>query len=57
MAKILNIDGLKSSMDIIEVVESYRELKKEGANYKFLCPFHSDTKPSAVVSPTKQIFT
>ena len=57
MAKILNIDGLKSSMDLVEIVENYRELKKEGANYKFLCPFHSDTKPSAVVSPTKQIFS
>jgi len=57
MSKIINIDGLKSSMDIVEVIGGYRELKKEGANFKFLCPFHSDTKPSAVVSPTKQIFT
>jgi len=32
------------------------ELKKNGANYKCVCPFHNDTTPSLVVSPSKQIY-
>jgi len=51
-----SIETLKQRLDIVEVVGSYVELKKNGANYKCICPFHNDTTPSLVVSPSKQIY-
>lgn len=51
-----SIENLKQRLDIVEVVGSYLELKKNGANYKCVCPFHNDTSPSLVISPSKQIY-
>lgn len=51
-----SIETLKQRIDIIDVVGSYLELKKAGANFKAVCPFHSDTTPSLLVSPSKQIY-
>jgi len=51
-----SIENLKQRLDIVDVVGSYLELKKNGANYKCVCPFHNDTSPSLVVSPAKQIY-
>ena len=51
-----SIERLKTSIDIVDVIGSYIELKKSGANYKANCPFHGEKTPSFVVSPQKQIF-
>ncbi|WP_187647524.1 DNA primase [Nitrosophilus labii] len=51
-----SIEQLKSRIDIVDVVGNYLELKKSGANFKALCPFHNEDTPSFVVSPAKQIF-
>ncbi len=51
-----SIENLKSRLDIVEVVGHYMELKKSGANWKCVCPFHDDRDPSLVVSPSKQIY-
>ncbi len=42
--------------DIVEVISGYIPLKKAGANYKALCPFHHEKTPSFMVHPAKQIF-
>lgn len=51
------IEELESSIDIVELVKKYTNLKKAGVNYKALCPFpgHNEKTPSFVVSPSKQI--
>ena len=50
-----DIDMLVDSLKIEEVVGEFVELHKSGANYKGLCPFHADTTPSFMVSPSKNI--
>lgn len=50
-------EDIRKSVDIVEVINHYVPLVRAGKNYKGLCPFHSDSNPSMVVSPEKQIFT
>jgi DNA primase len=42
--------------DIVELIGGYLPLKKAGANYRTLCPFHEEKTPSFTVNPQKQIF-
>lgn len=51
------VEQLKNSVDIVDVIGHCVQLKRSGANYKGLCPFHNEKTPSFVVSPQKQIFT
>lgn len=51
------IDEIKSRCNIVDVIGSVVTLKKTGANYQGLCPFHNEKTPSFVVSETKQMFT
>lgn len=51
------VEDLESSIDIVELVKRYTNLKKAWANYKAICPFpgHNEKTPSFIVSPSKQI--
>lgn len=42
--------------DIVDIVGEYVHLKKSGANYKGLCPFHGEKTPSFTVSPSKGLY-
>ena len=50
------IDKIRDLADIVEVIGEEIDLKRKGASYKGLCPFHDDTEPSLSVSPSKQWF-
>ncbi|MFZ6742044.1 DNA primase [Undibacterium sp. JH2W] len=50
------IQDLLARVDIVDVVGKYVQLKKGGANYMGLCPFHNEKSPSFTVSPTKQFY-
>jgi len=49
-------DKVKQQADIVRVVGDYVRLKKSGANFTGLCPFHAEKSPSFAVHPTKQIY-
>ncbi|MBK7099896.1 MAG: DNA primase [Sphingobacteriales bacterium] len=51
-----SIQEILSRIDIIDVVSEFVKLKKRGANYLGLCPFHNEKTPSFTVSPAKEIY-
>ncbi len=50
------VQDLLARTDVVEVVGRYVQLKKAGANFMGLCPFHGEKTPSFTVSPTKQFY-
>lgn len=50
------IDQIRHANDIVDVIQSYIPLKHVGSNWRGICPFHSDTRPSLSVSQPKQIY-
>ncbi len=50
------IEQIAGANDIVEVIGAYFPLKRAGANFKALCPFHQEKTPSFHVSPQRQTF-
>ena len=50
------IEQVAAANDIVDVIGSYFPLKRAGANFKALCPFHQEKTPSFMVSPSRQTF-
>ena len=50
------IQQILSRVDIIDIIGTFVKLKKRGANYLGLCPFHNEKSPSFTVSPAKEIY-
>jgi DNA primase len=50
------IEQIAAANDIVEVIGAYFPLKRAGANFKALCPFHQEKTPSFMVSPSRQTF-
>jgi DNA primase len=49
-------ERIRAASDIVDIIGSYLPLKKAGANFTALCPFHKEKTPSFNVNPHKQIF-
>jgi DNA primase len=50
------LEQIRSASDIVDVIGGYLPLKRAGANYVALCPFHREKTPSFNVNPHRQIF-
>ncbi|MCO6400238.1 MAG: DNA primase [Verrucomicrobia bacterium] len=50
------LDDIRARIDIVDFIGSYVPLKRAGANYKGLCPFHREKSPSFTVHQARQIF-
>src|SRR6478609_4463837 len=50
------IQDLLARADVVEIVGRSVQLKKTGANFAGLCPFHAEKSPSFTVSPSKQFY-
>ncbi len=50
------IDQIRDTADVVDIISGYVQLKKRGKNFIGLCPFHHEKTPSFTVSPDKQIY-
>ena len=50
------LEQIRAASDIVDVIGSYLPLKRAGANFVALCPFHKEKSPSFNVNPQRQIF-
>ena len=51
-----SLERVRAASDIVDVIGGYLPLKRAGANFTALCPFHKEKTPSFNVNPQKQIF-
>lgn len=50
------IEDLKNKLNIVDIIGQNIQLKKKGANYWGICPFHSEKTPSFSVNEEKQFY-
>src|SRR5271170_6658711 len=50
------LERIRAASDIVDIIGAHVPLKKAGANFTALCPFHKEKSPSFNVNPHKQIF-
>jgi DNA primase len=51
-----SLDRVKQAADIVEVVSAHTDLRRQGARYVGLCPFHDERTPSFSVEPTEKLY-
>jgi DNA primase len=50
------LDDIRTAVDVVDLVSRYVNLRKAGASWKGLCPFHAEKTPSFTVNPRKGVF-
>lgn len=51
-----SLERVKQAADIVEVVSAHTDLRRQGARYTGLCPFHDERTPSFSVEPTEKLY-
>lgn len=51
-----SLDRVKQAADIVEVVSAHTDLRRQGARYVGLCPFHEERTPSFSVEPQEKLY-
>ncbi|EJU9559364.1 DNA primase [Campylobacter jejuni] len=51
-----SIENLSQRLNIIDIIENYIEVKKQGSSFVCICPFHADKNPSMHINPTKGFY-
>src|SRR3954453_866094 len=51
-----SIERTRSAADIVEVIQGYTELRRRGARFTGLCPFHDERTPSFSVDPVEKLY-
>ncbi|ECK7693056.1 TPA: DNA primase [Campylobacter jejuni] len=51
-----SIENLSQRLNIVDVIENYIEVKKQGSSFVCICPFHADKNPSMHINPTKGFY-
>jgi DNA primase len=49
-------ERVKQAVDIVDLVGSHLQLRRQGRNYVAICPWHDDTRPSLQINPERQSF-
>ncbi|EFP2964958.1 DNA primase [Campylobacter jejuni] len=51
-----SIENLSQRLNIVDIIENYIEVKKQGSSFVCICPFHADKNPSMHINPTKGFY-
>ncbi|EAH5889464.1 DNA primase [Campylobacter jejuni] len=51
-----SIENLSQRLNIVDIIENYMEVKKQGSSFVCICPFHADKNPSMHINPTKGFY-
>lgn len=51
-----SIENLSQRLNIVDIIENYIEVKKQGSSFVCTCPFHADKNPSMHINPTKGFY-
>ncbi|WP_265607026.1 DNA primase [Campylobacter jejuni] len=51
-----SIENLSQRLNIVDIIENYIEVKKQGSSFVCICPFHADKNPSMYINPIKGFY-
>ncbi|EDP7158645.1 DNA primase, partial [Campylobacter jejuni] len=51
-----SIENLSQRLNIVDIIENYIEVKKQGSSFVCICPFHADKNPSMHINPIKGFY-
>ncbi|HIC9165471.1 TPA: DNA primase [Campylobacter jejuni] len=51
-----SIENLSQRLNIVDIIENYIEVKKQGSSFVCICPFHADKNPSMHINPIKSFY-